>query len=405
MRILAATLVVSAVAATAGFAATNLDLEMGAVLGKALFERDWVPAPASTDSADGLGPLFSARSCSGCHAGPALAARFTEAQEGKVAGRGLVVRFGDAEGHADPVYGSLLQNQAVQGMMPEGRIVLTTAADPHAPLDVSLTLDRGPLDAKTRQSVRVAPPLAGRALLDKIDEAAVLALADPDDGDGDGISGRARMLDAGGMPMLGRYGWKAGTTGLDDQIADAFASDLGLSSARRPFSHGDCTEAETDCLAAPMGDSARHSGHELSEDMIEVVAAYLQSLPAPKRAADRSAGAALFAATGCAACHAPAMPASDGGSAAAYTDLLLHDMGPALDDGVGARGVASAEWRTAPLIAMSGGAGRRYLHDGRAPTLDAAIRAHGGEADAARRRYLALSDDERNALVAFVGGL
>ena len=72
------------------------------MLGKALFERDWVPAPASTDSADGLGPLFAARGCSGCHAGPALAARFTAAPEGKVAGRGLVVRFGDAEGRPDP---------------------------------------------------------------------------------------------------------------------------------------------------------------------------------------------------------------------------------------------------------------------------------------------------------------
>ena len=89
----------------------------------------------------------------------------------------------------------------------------------------------------------------------------------------------------------------------------------------------------------------------------------------------------------------------------AYTDLLLHDMGPDLDDGVGAPGVASAEWRTAPLIAVSGGEGRRYLHDGRAPDLDAAIRAHGGEGKGARTRYLALSDPERQALIDFVGSL
>jgi CxxC motif-containing protein (DUF1111 family) len=405
MRILAATLATSLLTATVGFAATELDPQMAAVLGKALFERDWVPAPASTDSADGLGPLFSARSCSGCHAGPALAARFTEAAEGRVAGRGLVVRFGDAEGRPDPLYGALLQNQAVQGMLPEGRIVLSSTGSRDGSLDVAVTLDRGALDPATRQSVRIAPPLAGRAMLDKIDPAAILARADPDDHDGDGISGRAHMLDIDGTPVLGRYGWKAGATGLDEQIADAFASDLGLSSARRPLPHGDCTDAETDCLAAPTGESGRHSGHELSDDMIDIVSAYVRSLAVPIRAVEAFPGAKLFADAGCAACHVPSMPSPGGETIAAFTDLLLHDMGPDLDDGVGAPGVASAEWRTAPLIAMSGGAGRRYLHDGSASTLDAAIRAHGGESDAARAHYLSLSDAERQALVDFVGSL
>ena len=401
MRILAATLAVSALTATAGLAATDLE----AVMGKALFERDWVPAPASTDSADGLGPLFAARGCSGCHAGPALAARFTAAPESRVAGRGLVVRFGDSEGRPDPHYGTLLQNQAVQGMRPEGRVVITAADPESGPLEVAVTLDRGPLDPGTRQSVRIAPPLAGRAILDWIDPASVLARADPDDRDGDGISGRARLLDVGGTPTLGRYGWKASAIALDEQIADAFAIDLGLSSAQRPFPYGDCTQAESDCLAAPSGESSRHSGHELSDEMIRTVAAYLQNLPAPKRTGTPSAGSELFASTGCAACHAPSMPGPDGTEMTAYTDLLLHDMGPDLDDGVGAPGVASAEWRTAPLIAVSGGEGRRYLHDGRAPDLDAAIRAHGGEGKGARTRYLALSDPERQALIDFVGSL
>jgi CxxC motif-containing protein (DUF1111 family) len=401
MRILVATLAVSALAASAGLAATNLD----AVMGRALFERDWVPAPASTDSADGLGPLFAARGCSGCHTGPVLAARFTPAPEGRLAGRGLVVRFGDAEGRPDPHYGVLLQNQAVQGMRPEGRVVITDADPASGPLDVAVTLDRGPLDPATHQSVRIAPPLAGRAMLDRIDPAAVIARADPDDRDGDGVSGRARMLDVGGTPTLGRYGWKASAVALDEQIADAFAIDLGLSSARRPFPYGDCTKAEDDCYAAPNGESAHHSGHELPEEMIEIVAAYIKSLPPPKRSETPSAGSELFASSGCAACHAPAMPDREGGEVAAYTDLLLHDMGSDLDDGVGAPRVASYEWRTAPLIGMSGGAGRRYLHDGRAPDLDAAIRAHGGEAEGARNHYLALSDHERQALVDFVGSL
>lgn len=405
MRTLAAAFVVAALIATAGFAATALDPQMAAVLGKALFERDWVPAPASTDSADGLGPLFAAKGCSGCHAGPALAARFTAAPDRHVAARGLVVRFGDAEGHSDPLYGALLQNQAVQGMLPEGRIVLTSADAARDPLEVTVTLDRGPLDPATHKSVRIAPPLPGRDALERIDDAAVVALADPEDRDHDGVSGRARMLASDSETMLGRYGYKAGAATLKDQIADAFATDLGLSSARRPFPHGDCTVAETDCMAAASGESARSAGRELSDDVFDVLAAYLKSLPTPQHAANASAGGKLFAATGCAACHVPAMPARDGGSVSAYTDLLLHDMGAALDDGVGAADVDSAEWRTAPLIAVSTGNGRRYLHDGRAPTLDAAIRAHGGEAENARGRYLALSDADRQALVTFVGSL
>lgn len=401
MRMLAA-FAMSAVFATGGFAATGLDARMAATLGKALFERDWVPAPASTDAANGLGPLFSARSCAGCHAGPTLAARFTPAPEGRVAGRGMVVRFGDADGQPDPLYGHLMQNQAVEGLVPEGRVVLK-AAGQEGTLGVEVTLGRGPLDPATRQSIRLAPPLAGKALLEHIDAAAVLAHADPDDADGDGISGRPRWVDARGVRVLGRYGWKAGAADLAEQTADAFAAELGLSSARRPQPRGDCTPLEADCLAAPTGESAALGGHELSDEMLAMVAAYLRSLPAPRRGSAEE-GSRIFAAAGCAACHAPELASAAGPPVAAYTDLLLHDMGADLDDGVGEPGAGSAEWRTAPLIAVSG-KGRRYLHDGRAPSLDAAIRAHGGEAAGARIRYLALSDADRAALIAFVGSL
>jgi CxxC motif-containing protein (DUF1111 family) len=399
VRLMLAVSVISAATAASGAYATG---ELDAVLGKALFERDWIPAPASTDSADGLGPLFSARSCAGCHGGEARSARFTEAQEGKIAARGLVVRFGDAEGRPDPVYGHLLQNQALEGMQSEGRIVVSAdAADGY---DLALHLARGPLDAATRQSVRLAPPLPGRALLERADADAVRALADPGDRDGDGISGRARIIERGGETVLGRYGWKAGNADLAEQVSDAFALDLGLSNSRRPLPHGDCTEREPDCLGGPSGGSARMEGHEISDEMISLVAAFVQSLRPPVRKPEES-GAKLFAAAGCAACHQPRLPGSNGESIAAYTDLLLHDMGSALDDGVGERGVASAEWRTAPLMAMSVGKGRRYLHDGRAATVDAAIRAHGGEADKARQSFEALSAGEQATLVAFVESL
>jgi CxxC motif-containing protein (DUF1111 family) len=158
-------------------------------------------------------------------------------------------------------------------------------------------------------------------------------------------------------------------------------------------------------MAAPTGESLRLGNHEISGEMIDLVAAYVKRLRPPKMETSNGPGRDLFVAAGCAACHQPEMPSNDGGPVAAYTDLLLHDMGVDLDDGVGSPGVASAEWRTAPLIAMEQSPGRRYLHDGRASTLDGAIREHGGEAAKSRANYLALSAAERQALTDFVGSL
>ena len=114
----------------------------------------------------------------------------------------------------------------------------------------------------------------------------------------------------------------------------------------------------------------------------------------------------LFTAVGCAACHRPTMPDAAGAPVRAFTDLLLHDMGAGLDDGVGEPGVAATEWRTAPLVDLGLRDGsRRYLHDGRAVTIDAAIAAHGGEAAAARARYRALTPADRAPLLRFIEGL
>jgi CxxC motif-containing protein (DUF1111 family) len=406
MRLLAAALAAfaaSAVVATTGAVATRAAAtgDFDAVLGKALFERDWIPAPASTRSADGLGPLFSARSCAGCHAGDTLGARFTEVDT-KIAGRGLVVRFADAEGRPDPHYGSLLQTQGVTGVPPEGRVVLAASGD--GTMQAALHLERGPLDGGTRASFRIAPALVGRAAIEAVDPAAILAHADRHDRDGDGISGRARILADG---TLGRYGWKAGNPTLDDQIADAFAREMGLSSALRPLPYGDCTALQADCLGAPSGvgviaASISGSGHELSDEMTGLVAAFVRSLPQEPAQAGEPPPA--FAAAGCAACHVPALATLSGGTAPLFSDLLLHDMGPGLDDGAGEPGVGSAEWRTAPLVALSG-KGRRYLHDGSAGTIDAAIRAHGGEGAAAQAAYGALPPAERDALLAYLEAL
>ena len=143
----------------------------------------------------------------------------------------------------------------------------------------------------------------------------------------------------------------------------------------------------------------------MSNAMIELMAAYVATLHASPAKADAS-GAALFAETGCAACHAPELETKNGGRIAAFTDLLLHDMGSALDDGVGEPGVASSEWRTAPLI--SGGAvasSRRYLHDGSAATVSEAIAKHGGEGRASRQAFERLGQVDRQRLIDYVMGL
>jgi CxxC motif-containing protein (DUF1111 family) len=368
-------------------------------LGKALFERNWVPAPASTDGANGLGPLFSERSCLLCHGGPGGGASIAVNADGIVA-HGLTLRFGDGDGNPDPTYGANFQARAVPGLKAEGS--LTIAVNDKAVVAIP-SLDRGPLAPETKTSLRLAPPLVTRGRIDLVDPAAILANADEEEKTGDGISGRPNMIQTRNGLVPGRYGWKAEQPDLDHQIAHAFAFDLGLSSPLYPLPYGDCTKAEPDCLAAPNGQSKNFDGEEISTQIVDLVAGYVKGLePHPKE--PPTPGQVIFGDLGCILCHRPNLPAKDGTPLTIYSDLLLHDMGPGLDDGVGAPGVKSSEWRTAPLagLSWSQGSTRRYLHDGRAATLDAAIRAHGGEAQGALSGYLSLRPEDREKLIAFL---
>lgn len=375
---------------------------LDAVVGKSLFERYWVEAPASTTATDGLGPLFNERACALCHV-DAGGSRFAVLDTGEVGARGLVARLGSRDGIPDPRYGHQIQNNAVAGLDAEGIIrVRASGTGDDERLSYALDLREGPLGPHTAVSYRQAPPLTGRADIARISTTAIMVGSDPDDRDGDGISGRVRLLDYN--KTVGRFGWKGATRSLETQIAAAFATDIGLSTPAMPFPHGDCTRLQTACLAAPTG-IGPEGGAELGDDIVRMLAAFIRELPRPA-AADDPAGAALFADTGCAACHRPTMPDGQGNPVRVFTDLLLHDMGPELDDGVGETGVASSEWRTAPLIAMTDRAGlRRYLHDGRAGTIAAAVAAHGGEGAAARERFQALGEVERGALIRYVESL
>ncbi|HSI42490.1 MAG TPA: di-heme oxidoredictase family protein [Xanthobacteraceae bacterium] len=369
-------------------------------LGKALFERAWVPAPSSTRANDGLGPLFDARACASCHPRGAQRGMAAFDAEGRPEGFGLVLALLRADGAPDPAYGRRLETMTLPGVPAEGEVRADRIAG--RPVPRIAQPGYGALDAGTGLGLRVAPDLRGRGLLERVPDAALLALEDPDDRDGDGVRGRARRLPDG---TLGRFGWKAAHARLDQQAAEAFTLDLGLSTPLAPEPWGDCTAVQAACRAAPHGREAEGEA-EISAAILDRIVAYLRDLPAPAATPDRR-GAALFAATGCAACHRPSLPLEGSGAAALFTDALLHDMGQGLADPVGAPGVGAAEWRTAPLAGLRDALARRagLLHDGRAADVAEAVRWHGGEAEGARLRFKALDNRSRAKLVEYVAGL
>lgn len=380
-------------------------------VGAAVVAKLWSSAPSSTRSSDGLGPLYNARSCLGCHTGHGRA----PLPQAGAPGPGLVLRLDD-----DPVYGRQLQTRAVQGLAAEGRLGLRyetislRLADGAA---VSLRRPRysienpayGPPRAGLGLSPRQAPPLIGMGLLAAIPDAAILAGADPDDRDGDGVSGRPNWLAAspGGRRRLGRFGWKAGHADLAGQVASAFVLDLGLSSPDQRRSFGDCTVAQRRCRQAATGDDP-HEGVEVVRAMLDVAVFHIGHLAVPPPAEPPAEGARLFASLGCAACHRPSFRTPDG-AIRPYSDLLLHDMGPALADTMSEGGAKPGEWRTAPLWGLGraervGGA-VGFLHDGRARDPLEAVLWHGGEAAPARDRVMALDAASRAALIAFLKSL
>lgn len=373
----------------AAIAADGLDK----IAGKALFERIWIAAPSSTDASDGLGPLFNARACASCHpAGGSAAIR--KANDARSADAGVVIRLGAHDATPDPLYGLQLQTQAIPGMAAE---VAVATLRPMIKLD-GLT---APLSAMTKMSVRIAPDLHGLGALDDITDAEILSRADPDDQNNDGISGRANRVDG----RVRRFGWKAAHPTLKAQTAHAFAIDMGLSSPLQPLPAGDCTRPQRTCLSAPNGESARLDNREISDAMLDLVVAYVATLHI-KTAPAANNGARIFSQSGCAACHVPKLKAVNGAQVRAFTDLLLHDMGPELDDGVGELGVVSSEWRTPPLKGLfPKNAVRLYLHDGRASTIHEAIDGHGGEGARSRDKFRRLPSKDRAALIGYLKGL
>ncbi|MFC3071704.1 di-heme oxidoreductase family protein [Shinella pollutisoli] len=414
-------------------------------LGNALFSKLWVSSPSSTQASDGLGPLYNARACRSCHVRDGRG----HPPEGKADATSMFLRLARApatpeEEEAlaslremslpDPVYGRQLQDLAIPGLKAEGRMVIEYAEESvtlaggetvrlrHPSYSVA-DLAYGDLDPATTLSPRVTQPILGLGLIEAIHEADILALADPDDGNGDGIRGKAAVtLDpATGEKVLGRFGWKAQNPTVRRQSADAFAHDIGLSTPDMPLHHGDCTAAQTDCLARATGVQPRLGDTEGPAPVLDLVAFYAENLavPARRRASfpGTLAGKRLFYETGCAACHHPKFVTRRDAANKAhafqliwpYSDFLLHDMGEGLADGQ-AVGVASGrDWRTPPLwgigLTETVSGHSFFLHDGRARNLTEAILWHGGEAQAARDRFAALAKADRDALLTFLESL
>ncbi len=415
-----------ALAGTAQAAEDSMDT----VLGKALFERLWVSAPSSTKAADGLGPLFNARACSSCHQGGGRAA--VSLQEGDLPpSAGLALRVGavkDGMLVPHPLLGSQVQTFAVPGLKPESRLHVTFETHTETLSDgtaVELRRPRIRIDGEDRLadlawiSPRLAPDLHGVGLLERVPLTWLAAQADPDDLNGDGISGAVVMGQYGEQDIEpGRFGWKDDEPDLAHQISAAFHFDLGLSTPLRRELWGDCTAVQADCRAAPQG--ADKGGVEVESNVVALIATYLRSLPAPATSphtvgTDR--GRAVFAAVGCGACHTSTLPAELADSQTKwftpYTDLLVHDMGDGLadrafDDTV-AKVAGAHEWRTAPLWGLGARVaakdGANLLHDGRARSVLEAILWHGGEAAGAKQRAAELTAEDRAALIAFLESL
>lgn len=383
--------------------AAAVDDGLDIAIGKALFERPWVPAPSSTRANDGLGPLFDARSCSACHPAAGQGATAIN-QAGRPEGLGLVLGLFREDGGPDPAYGHRLETMTLPGVPAEGAIGVTVEGGRRIPR--ADDLGYGPLDPATQLTLRVAPDLRGRGRLELVDDATIIALEDPDDHDGDGVRGRARRLETPeGGSRIGRFGWKASHADLAGQTSEAFSLDLGLSTPRRLEPWGDCTPAQTACRNAPHGREGEGEP-EITGAIVSRIDAYLRSLKVPASEPDRR-GAKLFAATGCAACHRPELSTRDGGRLALFTDVLLHDMGAGLADTTGVPGAGAAEWRTAPLagISRSLARGLGLLHDGRAANVAEAVNWHGGEASGAKARFEALDDRQRRTLIDYVSSL
>ncbi len=367
------------------------------------------------------GPHYVNRSCDACHK---RNGRAPVADVGQPLDK-WVFKVAAEDGSADPLRGRVLQpHQVGEGSSSEGEVSIARWVD--GPRGLRAPQYAFSAEAPALFSARIAPQLVGLGLLEAVPEAEVLVREDPDDVDGDGISGRAQVIrePVTGTPRLGRFGWKAGASSLRHQIAAALNTDMGVMTSVLP---------QPDC--GPMQPGCGNGGAaELSDERLDELVRYVALLGVrARRSLDDAVarrGETVFEDIGCAACHLTSLRTSAQHPFAelrdqeihAYTDLLLHDMGEGLADALSEGEASGAEWRTTPLwglglsACVTGGLTgpfqdevcvphHAYLHDGRARSIEEAILWHGGEGKASQEAYDALSQDDRAALLRFLESL
>jgi CxxC motif-containing protein (DUF1111 family) len=376
--------------------------------GRSPFNFHW-PIPV-------LGPLFNSDACVDCHGGNGRGV--SQIGNGALQSQALVRvsladgtpgATADVPGGDPPVpgLGLQLQDHATAGL-PEVVVTQTWIEHTESYGDGEIATLREPrldirrpdgssLGPDVRTSYRQALGVVGLGLLEAVPDATLLALADPDDADHDGISGRVNLVwdSVHQATSIGRFGHKAAVATLREQTAAAFANDIGLSNSLLPEPDG---------------------RHDLADEQFEQTVFFVSTIAvpaaAPRDAAART-GRMLFADLGCAGCHVPTLVTGDAAIPQLahqmihpYTDLLLHDVGDALTDARRDFTAAGVEWRTPPLwglgLVQRVQPGTTFLHDGRARSLAEAILWHGGEAEPAREAFRLASKQARDALIAFL---
>ncbi len=370
------------------------------------------------DTVGKAGPHYVHDRCAGCHVRNGRAA---PAPVGQPLDK-WVFKVADINSNPHPNLGRSLQPKSSGGVASEGQVSIAFWSESNGLRKPNYQFS-GVTPA--RFSARVAPQLVGMGLLEAIPEATILAKEDINDANGDGISGRAnRITDPSGQTRLGRFGYKAGTTSVKHQVAAAFNADMGVMTSLLPTP--DCGSAQTDCGA---------SGSELSDTHVNNLVKYISTLGVrPQRNINDAAvqrGETQFATIGCVGCHTPSYVTSQyhplgelrSQMIKPYTDMLLHDMGADMADNLGEGQASGAEWRTAPLwglglsACVTGGVTdaaqgaqvctpvHSYLHDGRARSIEEAILWHGGEGQAAKNAYQALSSSAKQDVLRFLESL
>ena len=379
--------------------------------GQQVFERVFT-------AENGLGPLFNADACSECHEDPVVGGTGDEIELHAAAPQTLLSRAPAGEDLAPKAEDPVGKDRA-----PAETGIRSSGAAPSSGSECDLLFDRGgpvyqleltqalkdatglesePVPAGAATAKRTIPDVFGFGLLDAVPDSTLLALADPDDADGDGISGRVNRFQDG---RIGRFGRKAFVPTLAEFNAGAFQIEQGITNSAAPDEGtlgGQPLPAGVDPAADP----------ELGDEDVRAASDYVAFLapPAPAhQGGNRKLGEKVFTSIGCAACHVPVLRTGKNEVAAlskrkvrAYTDLLLHDMGPELAD-ICFGEASPSEFRTEPLMGLR--LSSRFLHDGRATSIEEAIRLHGGEATATRTAFLALPKHKRQALLAFLKSL